>query len=117
MKINWEIEKKRGNWRPLLTAKISFEDWETELNIKPVYVKTPFPLTTITGDMYYSGNTKRGECDSRPKTWKKFRTISSEEIKVRLPWRPGANPQYPEVPIILKALQRKYEKALMEAID
>lgn len=121
MKITYDIKKKRGNFRPVLTVHYSFEDWEKELNVQEVGIKTPFPSNSKHGG-YFDGfmNEKRSECDN-PKTWIRFKGFTlatdSDGFETILPWRAGAKPKYKDVGIILKALQRKYEAALKEAYD
>lgn len=126
MKIEWTIKKKRGNFRPTLDVKFKLEDYETNMNILPVGIKTPFPREAkAEGKNYFFTSSWKKRCphDTDLKSWKKFHTIcldttqSESSCTYYLPWKPGASSQYPEVAIVLKALQRKYEKALKEAYD
>ena len=116
MKIKWEIKKKRGNWRPMLIVRCELEDWEEALNIDNAEIQTPFPCSSK--NAYWNSSSRRKHMDDeQPQTWMAFYRISIGYAVIPLPWRPGSNPEYPEAPILLKALYRKHEAILKEAYD
>jgi hypothetical protein len=116
MEITWKLTKKRGNWRPVLKIEIKKEAWETELLVPRVKIKTPWPDVWERKAFVVID-------DSRPsKKWAErgflslytpFPSRDSEKIKIFIPLKK----KYPEIEIVLRALLRKYERALIEAYD
>jgi hypothetical protein len=116
MKIKWEIEKKRGNWRPTLTYTCTKLPDEVNLAIPAVVMGTKIPEPP---------NSYRDICmpdtDERNEGWvpKNFTTIKTPRNNeqefgesLKLPWRPGAKPRYPEVEEAFALLQEEWEKCL-----
>lgn len=121
MKITWTITKKRGNWRPVLSYACTFEEWEKDLLVnESVSVKTQIPgLDTVFDEACSPGKNERA-ANWEPKKWTKLQANpnrSGERIGLKLPWRPGAKPDYPEVEEGFRLLRDAYEQALKGAYD
>jgi len=121
VKIEWEIKKKRGNWRPVLTYSAQWEEWEQNLAPGEITIITKIPVPKDHYKHYCPpGQYERAEppeykeMDNKTRYWCFICPISREEI--RLPWRPGAQPEYPEVEEAFLALREAAEKAVQEAL-
>ena len=99
MKIKWEIEKKRGNLRPLLRYTITLESYETALAPPQVHAESSLPK--IPSDSQKHCLPGQNE---RKKGWRPgaFHTLFTPYFKdgtlsetLRLPWREKGD--YPEV--------------------
>ncbi len=111
MRITWKITKKRGNWRPVLQYKILLEEWERELNIQIPHITTNIPETPDYGD--------RCSREADPAWTPKERIYLKPEYPTNhhLPWRPGPNPEYPEVEEAMAMLRDAVEAAIIQAHD
>jgi len=127
MKIKWVIKKKRGNWRPVVTYTCEKSDLEMELGISSVNIKTTIPKVWRA---YYVDDEEialsREGHEERDETWDPRRYIQlstpeptekSNTVSFFLPWKPGPNPEYPEVEESFRRLQEEYEKKLKEACN
>lgn len=119
MKITWTITKKRGNFRPVLSYTCTFEDWEKELQVEKIQKKTKIPKPDYNWEeVCLPGCMERGKQSSSLGFWDLIADPGSvREQTCRLPWRPGARPDYPEVEEGFRLLREAYEQALREAYD
>jgi hypothetical protein len=122
VKITWKITKKRGNWRPVLDYQCVKEDWELELRVPGGQVeaacvpeigwgeyRSPLPAEQLA--IGEQSNSQR--LLKLPMPTEKNITYEC----IRLPWRPGAKPQYPEVEAAMKELMAEWERRVLEALD
>lgn len=122
MNISWKITKKRGNWRPSFKITLTLEDWELDLGLPDkIEVKTKIPRP-------YACH----EAKCPPGLWERANppegTENTWQVKIslqagngtfteRLPWRPGAQPEYPEVEEAAHQLREEIERLIREAYD
>ena len=101
MQIHWEIVKKRGNLRPMLTYSFAVEPWEREMAIPPIRISSTIPKPEESfAEFCYPGQHERaaGYSSSGRPTYEL--EIVSHKGKLwpqslRLPWREDNS--YPEV--------------------
>lgn len=120
MQINWTIEKKRGNFRPLLSYTITLESFEVELAVSSLNIKSFIPRIPNAreahclpgeGERSASWTPSRYHYLSIPSvTYLKESTI---ENTIRLPFRESG--EYPEVEASFEKLKRAYEEIVREA--
>jgi len=119
MEITWKITKKRGNWRPFLKYTMTETEEEVDLCLPSIYVKTTMPKV-LRRSSVFPGKEEREE-GWVPGEFEEVATPLSGDRTRRgslyLPWRPGANPEYPEVEESFKLVQEEYEKRLRVAYD
>ncbi len=118
MLIEWSIEKKRGNLRPVLTYKTSLEEHEKALALPPVSITSTIPEPPEAWQDYcYPGLFERV-----PTIWiaDKFYNLEAPSHKghswtktLMLPWREDNN--YPEVEASFMALREAVEAELARA--
>jgi hypothetical protein len=108
MKIEWEIEKQRGNYRPTLKYRVILDKWERELNINKHHVKStipaPAPAHDIPSNMVDEGEEKIS-----------LYMTSQSSKTIYLPFR--RNGEYPEVKESMEKLRDCVEKAIIQAHD
>lgn len=115
MKINWQIKKKRGNFRPRLTYTITLESFEKKLAIHAVQVESHIPMIPSSHLSYCMP----GEHERSP-SWKpdRYHVFQVPYFKdgyidgfIRLPFKDSG--QYPEVVASFKKLREAYEKKVI----
>lgn len=119
MNIDWTLNKKRGNNRPLLSFSITLEPWEQELSLPQVSVTTSIPKPPLAFETHcHPGEKERAD------GWvpEEFHTLTTPQAKsgtlsdeLRLPWR--ADNAYPEVEAGFAALRDAFEAELTTAYD
>ncbi len=117
MKIKWEIEKKRGNFRPSLKYMIILEDFEKELGVDMVNLQSTIPkIDSPHIDHCFP------DCHERKRCWqpKDYHWLSTPFFKdgatsgfIRLPFR--ENGEYPEIRQSFDKLRSQHEKLVREA--
>ncbi|WP_020588298.1 hypothetical protein [Desulfobacter curvatus] len=119
MKINWQIKKKRGNFRPRLTYTISLESFEKELAIHAVRIESDIPM--IPGS--HLSYCLPGEHERSP-SWKpdRYHVFQVPYFKdgysdgfIRLPFKDSG--QYPEVASSFRKLREEYEKKVRSVYE
>ena len=119
MRIEWNIEKKRGNLRPSLTYSVSLEDHEKALALPPVSVMSTIPKPEEERQDYcYPGQYERsGKPDSERGEYHTLEVPShrghSWVRSLRLPWR--RDNDYPEVEASFLILREAFERELAAA--
>ncbi|NDY74492.1 hypothetical protein DO021_21685 [Desulfobacter hydrogenophilus] len=117
MKISWEIKKKRGNYRPVLTYTMTLESFEKSLAIHAVSVKSFIPRLPRPHENFCLP----GENERHPH-WipKRFHIFQVPYFKagetsgfIRLPYRESG--KYPEVETSFRQLRDTYEEKVCEA--
>lgn len=117
MKIEWSIKKKKGNFRPGLSYRITLEDFEQELAVSMVNIQSKIPEIIDSHDDFCFP-----DCHERCSDWQPagFHWISTPYFKdgassgfIRLPFRETAN--YPEVENSFEELRDKHESLIKNA--
>lgn len=118
MNIMWNLSKKRGNIRPVLRYTISLNEFEKNLCMPAVRIRSTIPVPPEPGWVHcWPGDYERGDWQASEhyflmtpshKSWS-----ATEEI--RLPWRADNN--YPEVEASFAALRAAFEAALQESCE
>lgn len=117
MEIQWNITKKRGNFRPTLTYTVTLAEHERALALPFIRIQSTIPEPSDAWqefcypnqhervEEYVSGKFYNLEIPSHKQhTW---------QNTLRLPWRENNN--YPEVKESLEALRAKFEELLNAA--
>ena len=118
MKIEWNIVKKRGNYRPVLHYTVTLNEFERSLCLHAVRVESTIPKPPEASWTYcWPGQNERGPWT--PSAWYCLMTPSHKDGKfsdsLKLPWREGN--AYPEVEASFAALRTAFETALGQALD
>jgi hypothetical protein len=116
--IEWKIEKKRGNYRPLLHYTVTLNEFECGLCLSAVRVQSVIPKPPEASWSYcWPGQNERGEW--APSDWYLLMTPSHKDKStgqtLKLPWRESN--AYPEVEESFTALREAFERELSLAID
>ncbi len=114
MQIHWEIVKKRGNLRPMLTYSCAAEPWEREMAIASIRISSTIPKHEESfAEFCYPGQHERaaGYSSSGRPTYEL--EIVSHKGKLwpqslRLPWREDNS--YPEVEESFARLRDAFER-------
>lgn len=114
MKLIWNIDKKRGNFRPVLTYRVELEDWERQLATPPLRMLSSIPEPPQSWQEHcYPGEGERAAVPA---------TLGCYELEIpphkgrfgstslRLPWREDNH--YPEVEASFQALRQAFEAEL-----
>lgn len=120
MRIQWTIEKKRGNFRPTLSYTIRLETFEKELAVNALSIKSRIPRIP---------NSQCHVClpgdDERDASWapKRYHYISVPSVtyikdreiqdSIRLPFRESG--EYPEIEESFEILRNSYEDIVKQA--
>ncbi len=119
MRIEWKIEKQRGNYRPKLTWKISLDEYEKNLALGSVEVETTLPKPPEDWEGFcYPGHNER-VANWKPQSYYLLSTPCHKNIEMegsaRLPWR--EDNQYPEIEESFALLRNAFEQALRAAYN
>ncbi len=118
MKIEWSIQKKRGNHRPVLNYEIELERFEIDLAVPQVVMdnaiaKPPFSWRSFC----YPNEDERAGVEL---TWYRLMTPSHKLIttsgRLVLPWR-GSEDSYDDVKVAFMRLRRDFELVLASTND
>jgi len=118
MKIEWVINKKRGNHRPVLKYEIKLESFEVELAVPQVVLDNAIARPPSSWRSFcYPGEDERGGASFE---WYRLMTPSHTRKKVSdsltLPWRaPGG--KYEDVKVAFARLRRDFERVLANTHD
>lgn len=117
MKIEWSIQKKRGNLRPTLSYSFIVEKFEKELALPPVrIISTIYEPLEAWQEHCYPEQYERADTPQY-KEYYTLEIISHKghlwPQKIRLPWREDNN--YPEVEESFKRLRDAFESELARA--
>lgn len=118
MNIEWKIEKKRGNYRPLLHYTIVLNEFERGLCLSAVRVQSVIPKPPESSWSYcWPGQNERGAWT--PSDWYLLMSPShkdgSSSQTLKLPWRESN--AYPEVEESFALLREAFERELSRAVD
>ena len=117
MRITWDIDKKRGNHRPVLRYSIVLEEFERDLAVSSANILSTLPKL----DAPHQPHCMPGEHERSP-GWKPrdFHWISAPyfrdgiaEGSMRLPFRESG--YYPEVEDSFSLLREQHENVIREA--
>jgi hypothetical protein len=116
MLIEWTIDKKRGNIRPVLSYTVTLEDHEKALALPSVCIESIIPEPADSWQEYCHP----GQCERAGAPHKGVYRLESPSHKgrshpqtLRLPWREDNT--YPEVEESFAALRDALEKELAAA--
>ena len=112
MEINWQIKKKRGNFRPRLTYTITLESFEKKLAIHAVQVESHLPMIPSSHLSYCLPGQHERSLSWKPGRYHVFQVPYFKDGYIdgfiRLPFKDSG--QYPEVVSSFKKLREEYEK-------
>lgn len=115
MKIDWQIKKKRGNFRPRLLYTITLESFEKELAIHAVQVESQIPMIPCSHLSYCLPDEHERNLSWKPD---RYHVLQVPYFKdgytegfIRLPFKDSG--QYPEVMSSFKKLREEYEKKVV----
>lgn len=118
MNIDWNISKKRGNFRPILTYSITLTEFEKSLAMPPVRITSTIPKPPEAGWTHCWPN-QHERADWTPSECYLLTAPSHKEketlVTLKLPWRESN--EYPEVQESLTALRDAFEKALIASMN
>ncbi len=119
MKITWNIEKERGNYRPTLVYTIELEQFEKDLAIQSVNIQSTIPKIDGSHQDYCMPGEHERSANWMPTD---FHWISVPYFKqgilrehIRLPFRESG--EYPEVEASFSILREKYESLVQQAYN
>lgn len=118
MKIQWSIQKKRGNHRPVLSYEIELEQFEIDLAVPQVVLDNalPKPPSSWRSFCYPDEDERAG----KGLDWYRLMTPSHKTAvstgKLTLPWR-TAESQFEDVEVVFARLRRDFEDVLAKAND
>ncbi|HAS87928.1 MAG TPA: hypothetical protein DCS48_01270 [Desulfovibrio sp.] len=117
MIIEWNLNKKRGNFRPVLTYSIKLEDFEKELGLPQVVLESsiPEPPESWSASCLPGKNERNGKNCTTYRLYTPDHKKGEVEGKFTLPWR--ANSDYPEIEASFLKLREDFETVLKEAYD
>ncbi len=117
MKIDWQITKKRGHFRPQLSYELTLEAFEKELAIHAVQVESLIPRIPNSHLSYCMPGENERALSWHPED---FHVLQVPYFKdgytrgfIRLPFRQSN--EYPEVELSFKKLRNAYEIKVCEA--
>jgi len=118
MKIHWEINKKRGNHRPVLKYEIELEQFEVDLAVPQVVLDAAIARPPSSWRSYcYPGEDERG---GAAMDWYRLMTPSHTNQRVAesltLPWREFSN-GFVDVKAAFERLRGNFELVLKNAYD
>ena len=121
MIIQWELTKKRGNFRPEVQYTLTLEPFEQELGIEQIHVTTALPKPPESWQGYcYPGCLERRDLaanfsqESYVITTPSHKTVTTCG-SVRLPWKEGSD--YSEVREAFELVRTTFEAAVKAAFD
>ncbi len=117
MKISWNIEKKRGHFRPILIYTVELEEFERELAVPRLNILSTIPKLDKPGQSHcLPGENERAE-DWVPRDYHYISVPYFKEGYLRetltLPFRESG--LYPEVAQSFALLREKYEEIVRNA--
>ncbi|MDL2316456.1 hypothetical protein LJC59_05180 [Desulfovibrio sp. OttesenSCG-928-A18] len=120
MRIEWTIEKKRGNLRPMLRYSVTLEEHEKALALPGISVLSCIPEVEEERQEYcYPGQYERTKIATTGiERQRRYLEIPSHvghswTHSLRLPWRKDND--YPEVETSFRLLREAFEKELAAA--
>lgn len=117
MIIEWNLNKKRGNFRPVLTYSIKLEDFEKELGLPQVVLESsiPEPPESWSASCLPGKNERNGKNCTTYRLYTPDHKKGEVEGKFTLPWRTDSN--YSEIKASFLKLREDFETVLKEAYD
>lgn len=113
MRITWNIEKKRGNLRPVLAYQVVLEGFEKSLALPMVRVESTIPEPPSSWQAHcYPHEFERAGADpvGRYQLSTPGHVRARHGQSLRLPWR--EDNRYPEVEESFELLRQAFEQAL-----
>jgi hypothetical protein len=117
MKIQWRIEKKRGNFRPGLAYTMELEEYERRLAVEAVNIRSLIPWIEAPNEPYCLP-----ECHERATGWQpeEYHWLTAPFFRdgrrtgfIRLPFRESND--YPEVAQSFTLLREAHEQVVQRA--
>lgn len=118
MKIVWDIQKKRGNHRPVLNYEITLEPFEIELAVPQVVLRAAIVRPPDSWRSYcYPGEGERGDAPLEMYTlMTPSHKLGSVSESLTLPWRVSGS-GYADVKAAFARLRKNFEMVLANAHD
>lgn len=118
MKIDWSVQKKRGNHRPVLAYAIELEQFEIDLAVPQVVVENAISKPPSAWRSYcYPGEDERGGLALE---WYRLVSPSHKNSRITeslvLPWR-AVDCKFMDVKMAFEGLRRNFEAVLKSAYD
>lgn len=117
MKIDWQIQKKRGNFRPRLKYTITLESFEKELAIHAVWIESQIPVIPNSHLSYCMPGEHERSLSWKPDRYHVFQVPYFKDGYmdgfIRLPFKESG--EYPEVASSFEKLREEYEKKVRKA--
>ncbi len=117
MKIQWKIEKKRGNLRPVLKYSFSIESYERDLALPPVRICSSIAEPVNSWQEYCYPQTHERAEQAQFGDFYNLEIVSHKgknwTQSLRLPWREDNH--YPEVEASFDMLREAFEAELRHA--
>nr|WP_321258479.1 hypothetical protein [uncultured Pseudodesulfovibrio sp.] len=118
MKIEWTVQKKRGNHRPVLKYSIELESFEVDLAVPHVVVDTAIARPPSSWRSFcYPGEDERGNGTLE---WYRLMTPSHKMGRISesltLPWR-GQSNDFVDVKAAFERLRHSFETMLKNAYE
>ncbi len=117
MKIQWKIEKKRGNLRPTLTYSFIIENYEKSLALPPIRICSTIAEPIDSWQEHCYPNTNERAATPSYKGHYNLEIVSHKgkvwAQSLRLPWREDNT--YPEVETSFELLRKAFEEELLRA--
>ncbi|CCH50164.1 hypothetical protein [Pseudodesulfovibrio piezophilus] len=116
MKIQWSIQKKRGNHRPVLEYRIELEQFEIDLAVPQVLLDKALSRPPSSWRSFcYPGEDERSGVAL---DWYPLMTPSHKNAvisgKLTLPWRPAGN-EFVDIKVAFGRLRKDFELVLAKA--
>lgn len=117
MRIQWNIEKKRGNFRPGLIYTLELEEYERQLAVEAVNVRSRIPRIDAPHEPYCLPDCYERGADWRPQDYHWLTAPFFRDGRrtgfIRLPFRESN--AYPEVERSFALLREAHEQVVQRA--
>lgn len=120
MRIQWTIEKKRGNFRPTLTYTITLETFEKELAVNALSIKSRIPRIPNSHCHFCLPGEDERDASWTPERYHYISVPSVTYLKngeirkvIRLPFREHG--EYPEIEESFESIRNSYEDIVKQA--
>ena len=111
MKITWNLDKKRGNYRPTLTYAMVLEDFEREMAVDSISIRSLLPKLDRPDEAFCLPGTHERLEGWQPRDYHHISTPYFKDGQssgfLRLPFRESG--EYPEIEASFALLKQQHE--------